>query len=151
MKASRIIITGAAALALVAGGTAAGAIPFASSGSVYKGCIEGTARTMEHVYTRTNPPACPSGSFAASWPGQTTAGPSGLDLTLVQATSPADALSWDAPCPSSEPYLVSGGVAITAGPGVVVQSFPNVISGSNAWSATVNAPSTFTVYATCSK
>src|SRR5690242_10902940 len=64
----RTVLIGAGApLALVAGGTAAGAAAFASSGTVYKGCIEGTSRTMEHVYTRTNPPPCPTGSLAATW------------------------------------------------------------------------------------
>ena len=67
MNIRRTVITGAAALALVAGGTAAGAVAFASSGTVYNGCVQGTSRTMEHVYTRSNPPACPSGGFRATW------------------------------------------------------------------------------------
>ena len=73
-----VLIGAGAALALVAGGTAAGAAAFAGSGTVFKGCIEGTNRTMEHVYTRTNPPACPSGSFAATWNQVGQQGPPGV-------------------------------------------------------------------------
>ena len=75
-----VLIGAGAALALVAGGTAAGAAAFASSGTVYKGCIEGTSRTMEHVYTRTNPPPCPTGSLAATWNQVGQQGPSGPGL-----------------------------------------------------------------------
>jgi hypothetical protein len=53
------------------------------SGTVYKGCVEGTSRIMEHVYTRANPPACPTGSFAATWNQvgqQEPPGPPGLSL-----------------------------------------------------------------------
>jgi len=67
LRLRTVLIGTGAALALVAGGTAAATAAFASSGTVYKGCVEGTSRVMEHVYTRANPPACPSGSFAATW------------------------------------------------------------------------------------
>ena len=77
----RIALIGAgAALALVAGATAAGAAAFTSSGTVYNGCVEGTSRILEHVYTRANPPACPTGSFAASWNQVGQQGPPGLGL-----------------------------------------------------------------------
>jgi len=59
MNIRRTVITVAAALALAAGGTAAGAVAFASSGTTYQGCVVGTSRILEHVYTRANPPACP--------------------------------------------------------------------------------------------
>src|SRR5690348_18453423 len=67
LRLRTVLIGTGAALALVAGGTAAATAAFASSGTVYKGCVEGTSRVMEHVYTRANPPSCPSGSFAATW------------------------------------------------------------------------------------
>lgn len=91
-----LIGTGAA-LALVAGGTAAGAAAFASSGTVYKGCIEGTGRIMGHVYTRTNPPACPHGSFAATWNQAGQQGPSGvvsMAQYAISGGSPAAAGNW---------------------------------------------------------
>jgi hypothetical protein len=150
MNIRRIAITGAAALALVAGGTAAGAVTITNANTVYKGCIEGTSRTMEHVYTQANPPACPSGSFRATWGGPPTAGPNGLDLTTVQS-SVTGGLIWDAPCPSSEPYIVSGGYSITSGTGVITQSFPNAIAGTNNWTVTAAGPTDYTVYAICSK
>jgi hypothetical protein len=78
MNIRRTVITGAAALALVAGGTLAGAVAFASSGTVYKGCVTGSSRTMEHVYTKSNPPRCPSGSFSATWNAVGQQGPSGV-------------------------------------------------------------------------
>jgi hypothetical protein len=78
MNIRRTVITGAAALALAAGGTAAGAVAFASSGTVYKGCVAGTSRVLEHVYTRANPPACPAGSFRATWNQAGQPGPSGV-------------------------------------------------------------------------
>jgi hypothetical protein len=77
MNIRKTVITGAAALALVAGGTLAGAVAFASSGTVYNGCVAGTSRTMEHVYSRANPPACPSGSFRATWNAVGQQGPQG--------------------------------------------------------------------------
>jgi hypothetical protein len=77
MNIRKIAITGAAALALVAGGTAAGAAAFASSATVYTGCVEGTSRTLEHVYTRSNPPPCPSGDLKATWNAVGQQGPPG--------------------------------------------------------------------------
>ena len=78
MNIRRTVITVAAALALAAGGTAAGAVAFASSGTTYQGCVVGTSRILEHVYTRANPPACPAGSFAATWNQAGQQGPSGV-------------------------------------------------------------------------
>jgi hypothetical protein len=86
MNIRRIVITGAAALALAAGGTAAGAVAFASSGTVYQGCVVGTSRILEHVYTRANPPACPTGSFAATWNQAGQQGPSGV-VSMVRFDS----------------------------------------------------------------
>lgn len=86
MNIRRTVITGAAALALVAGGTLAGAVAFASSGTVYKGCIQGTSRTMEHVYTRSNPPACPTGSFRATWNQVGQPGPQGPSGVVSMAS-----------------------------------------------------------------
>ena len=77
MNIRRTVITVAAALALAAGGTAAGAVAFASSGTTYQGCVVGTSRILEHVYTRSNPPACPTGTFGATWNAVGQQGPPG--------------------------------------------------------------------------
>jgi hypothetical protein len=80
-----VLVGTGAALALAAGngfalassdgaphaGNAAGT----STNTAYRGCVEGSSRTLEHVYTRTSPPSCPSGSFAATWNQQ---GPQGI-------------------------------------------------------------------------
>lgn len=91
-----LIGTGAT-LALVAGATAVGAVAFASSGTVYRGCVVGTSRTMEHVYTRANPPNCPSGSFRATWNQAGQQGPSGV-VSMAQyqigGGSPAVTGAW---------------------------------------------------------
>jgi hypothetical protein len=158
MNIRKIAITGAVALALVAGGTAAGAVALSPSGTVYKGCIEGTSRVLEHVYTRANPPPCPSGSFAATWNqvGQSTAGPSGLDLTVSQTTvrNASGGTASAALCPSAEPHVVSGGYTITQGSGIVEQSFPTSADGVNGWEVAVTGEShtySYKIYATCSK
>ena len=85
MNIRRTVITGAVAFALVAGGTLAGAVAFAASGTVYNGCVVGTSRTMEHVYTRTNPPACPRGSFRATWNQVGQRGPQGPSGVVTMA------------------------------------------------------------------
>jgi hypothetical protein len=77
-----VVIGTGAALALVAGSgfaLASSGAPHAhntaGAATVYKGCIEGSSRTLMHVYTQASPPACPSGSFAAHWNQQ---GPQGI-------------------------------------------------------------------------
>lgn len=80
-----VLIGTGATLALVAGSgialASSGGAPqgpnTASSATVYKGCIEGSTRTLRNVYTR-NPPACPSGTFRATWNEQGPPGPPGV-------------------------------------------------------------------------
>ncbi len=116
-----VLIGAGAALALVAGGTAAGAAAFASSGTVYKGCIEGTSRIMEHVYTRTNPPGCPTGSFPATWNQVGQQGPPGPGLlawAYVNANGTVASSSGNVtvanPSPGSYCIGVTGGTAHVA-------------------------------------
>jgi hypothetical protein len=81
MKASRIVITGAAALALVAGGTAAGAAIAASpvdGSGVIHGCYTSKAINGSHVIVLQDAgTACPSGTTAVTWNQQGPAGPAG--------------------------------------------------------------------------
>jgi hypothetical protein len=100
MNIRRIAIAGAAGLALVAGGTAAGAAAFPNAPAVDRGCITGTNRIMEHVFTRPHPPACPPGSFATDWNQvgpQGPPGPSGV-ASMTQyspgAAAPVTGSSW---------------------------------------------------------
>ena len=86
-----LIGTGAT-LALVAGATIGGAVAFASSNTVYKGCVVGSSRTMEHVYTKANPPNCPSGSFRATWNQVGQQGPSGVVSAASSTNAPVT--SW---------------------------------------------------------
>lgn len=80
------IVAAAVAVPLAVGGigvaAAAPAAPHTASpnvtATVYKGCVTGTSRTMEHVYSRTSPPACPLGSFRATWNQTGPRGPQGI-------------------------------------------------------------------------
>jgi hypothetical protein len=81
MHARRIIITGATALALVAGGTAAGAAiasgPVSSSG-VIDGCYTNAEVNGSHVFVlQDQGTACPKGTTAISWNQTGPAGPAG--------------------------------------------------------------------------
>jgi hypothetical protein len=70
MKASRIVITGAAALALVAGGTAAGAAiagPVGSDGTIH-GCYYGADKSgSSQLVLQNTGTSCPKGSTAITW------------------------------------------------------------------------------------
>jgi hypothetical protein len=109
------------------------------------GCVAGTARSLEHVYTDASKgTTCPSGELRVVFPkGATTAGPTGLDTVIVQAVNSAIAA-----CPSSHPYVLGGGFT----GGVNVQSSQPFQHGGatgqeQGW-ATVQATST---YAVCAK
>jgi hypothetical protein len=70
MKATRIVVTGAAAVALVAGGTAAGAAVAAGpvSGGVTHGCYTTKATSGSHGLNLQNAgTSCPQGTKAISW------------------------------------------------------------------------------------
>jgi hypothetical protein len=81
MHARRMILTGAAALALVGGGTAAGAViasgPVDGNGVIY-GCYTNQALNGSHVFILQDAgTSCPKGTTAISWNEQGPAGPAG--------------------------------------------------------------------------
>lgn len=98
----KTIVTLAAAAAVAAGGGLALASTASTNSVVYHGCVAGTTRVLEHVYSRSNPPACPSGSFAISWNQQGPQGNPGTGATVSAATA--------SQCPN-------GGVQVTDGSG----------------------------------
>jgi collagen type VII alpha len=119
MRLRNIVITGATALALVAGGTAAGAAiassPVSSSG-VIDGCYT-TAATPggSHVFVLQNQGTkCPSGTTAISWNQTGPAGPAGP----TGATGPAGATG---PTGPQGPTGATGAQGQT-GPGLTVSA-----------------------------
>jgi hypothetical protein len=148
MRVRRIAITGAAALALVAGGTAAGATiassPVSSSG-VIDGCYTNAEVNGSHVFVLQNQgTACPKGTTAISWnqtgpqgpagatgPAGTTgpagpAGPAGSPGAAGTGATVASLASGNSNCPN-------GGAQITDGNGDVAYACnggaPSVHSG----------------------
>lgn len=106
----RIVITGAAALALAAGGTAAGAAiaagPVDSSGVIH-GCWTNAAINGTHAFVLQDAGTnCPKGSTAISWNQQGPAGAPGTGATV------ASLASGNANC-------APGGASITDGKGDV--------------------------------
>jgi Collagen triple helix repeat (20 copies) len=81
MNIRRIVITGAAALALVAGGTAAGATMAASpvdSSGVINGCWTNAAINGSHAFVLQDAgTSCPKGTTAISWSQKGPQGPTG--------------------------------------------------------------------------
>jgi hypothetical protein len=91
MKVSRIVITGVGALALVAGGTAAGAaIAGPVSSGIIHGCYTTTGTNGSHTLVLQNAgTACPAGDTAIKWNEKGPAGPPGVadvDRGTVQWT-----------------------------------------------------------------
>jgi hypothetical protein len=85
MKASRTVVTGAAAAALVAGGTAAGAAIAgpADSNGVIHGCYDAPNKTgSSQLVLQDTSTNCPKGTTAITWNQQGPQGPAG-------ATGPA--------------------------------------------------------------
>jgi hypothetical protein len=119
----KVAIVGAAAVALVAAGTAAGAAirysPRGGSGVIH-GCYSKPAINGSHRFMLQNArTACPPGYSAISWnqkgsagpAGPSTAGPSGLNVITkvnVGTASPQPSLAV-AICPADHPYLIDGG------------------------------------------
>lgn len=94
-RTSRIVITGAAALALVAGGTAAGAAiagsPIDSSGVIH-GCYYGASKGgTSQVVLQDSGTNCPKNTTAITWNQQGPQGPQGQqgDTGATGATGPA--------------------------------------------------------------
>jgi hypothetical protein len=136
LRMRKIVLTGAAALALLAGGTAAGAAivggPIDGSGVIH-GCyypsnVHGSSRVVLQDTTT----SCPAGSTPISWnqtgpqgpqgatgavgpqgpAGVDTAGPSGLDVVQVSNFTNVDSQGFGqeiADCPADHPYVVGGG------------------------------------------
>jgi hypothetical protein len=80
MKTSKIVITGAAVLALVAGGTAAGAAaagPIDSSGVIHGCYYPANASGSDKVVLQNVGTNCPSGTTAIKWNQKGPAGPAG--------------------------------------------------------------------------
>lgn len=63
---NRMTVLAAAGLAVALAGTGLAAADAVTSTPTYHGCVVGTSRTLEHVFTLKTP-TCPSGSFAAKW------------------------------------------------------------------------------------
>jgi hypothetical protein len=89
----------------------------ATSSTVYRGCVEGSSRTLAHVYTRSNPPTCPSGSFPATWNQQGPAGEatgyaaSGGSVSLPDTFTTVDTLT----LPSGD-FLLNAKVTVYSDP-----------------------------------
>lgn len=126
MRTGRIVITGAAALALVAGGTAAGAAiaagPVDGSGVIH-GCYTNKALNGSHVIVLQDAgTTCPGGTTAISWNQQGPAGPQGPagatgPTGATGATGPAGTGATVASLASGDPNCANGGASITDGKG----------------------------------
>jgi hypothetical protein len=125
MKASRIVITGAAALALVAGGTAAGAAiagPVGSDGTIH-GCYTNKAVSGSHVIVLQDAGTnCPNGTTAIQWNQQGpagAAGPAGPQGPQGPKgdTGSAGTGATVSPLASGDPKCANGGASITDGNG----------------------------------
>jgi hypothetical protein len=147
---NRITVLAAAGLTVALAGTGLAAADAVTSTPTYHGCVVGTSRTLEHVYT-SKTPTCPSGSFAAKWnqtgprgpqgiqgppgpAGPSTAGPAGLDeqeVTGVSGTNNSIAY-----CPADHPYVLGGGFHTVPGNTSVQQdvitSVPDIPTGGGA-------------------
>lgn len=134
-------------------------IASAQSSGVIHGCVNTTAsRVIDHVFTSTTP-TCPAGEFGINWntaapPEPPTAGPAGLDVMTVSTNIPLETNTGaaDAMCPSSHPYVLSGGVSITSENAAFINTSQPLTGG---WAAQIGwpnaSPTSATVYAVCSK
>lgn len=127
----KTIIAGVTALALTAGASAATAAVMSSGPVDGSGVIHGCWTTKgplngSHVFRLEDAGAsCPTDTTAISWnmqgpegpagpsgpAGPTTAGPGGLDVTVVKNTQGGIGTEYDsatAVCPASAPYVLSG-------------------------------------------
>ena len=124
MNVVKVSMVGAAAVALVAAGTAAGATirysPRGGSGVIH-GCYRKPAIHGSHTFMLQNArTGCPPGYSAISWnqkgpaglAGPSTAGPSGLNVITVVNPHPISQRPTSlavATCPADHPYLIGGG------------------------------------------
>ena len=136
-----VIIAGATALVLAAGGGAAYAasasIP--DSAGVIHGCYKptdnGSVSMLGVVDTALPGGTCPKGQTALSWnqagpagpAGPATAGPGGLNVTVVQSGDTGIGTQYDAAdarCPASAPYVLGGDAWSVAPAGPVIETGP---------------------------
>jgi len=139
MNGRRIILTMAAALALVAGGTAAGAAiasgPVDSSGVVH-GCYTTNAIKGSHSFVLQDAgTSCPRGTTAVMWNQQGPQGPKGSPGPQGVAGPQGPAGTQGPPGPDTS-YTVAQGTTSTAGIGsfetailTCPPSYPLMISG----------------------
>lgn len=96
---------------------------------------------------------CNSDESSLNWnqTGPSTAGSSGLNVTVVTASGSGHAT---AVCPSAEPYVLGGGLLDNDGGQYFQASEPVKTSGSsfyNSWLGAVSYSDSVTAYAICSK
>jgi hypothetical protein len=149
MHITRKLVTIAAVpTALVLG--AAGAYAATSSSSpidssgVIHGCYSTKASHDSHTITLQNAgTGCPRGTTAVTWnqkgatgpagargpAGATTAGPAGLNVTIVEASSAPGGTSAEVVCPSSHPYALGGGGGANSDTGLLSASNPSTVGG----------------------
>ena len=142
LRASRVVITGAAALALVAGGTAAGAAiatgPTDGSGVIH-GCYSTQALNGSHVFVLQDATInCPKGTAAISWNQTGPAGPAGAP-GLQGDTGPAGSQGLSGPTGPAGPStsgpdgldvtVVSGGASSGEGTAYCPADHPYVLGG----------------------
>jgi hypothetical protein len=148
-----LVISGAAAVILAGGATAAYAsIP--DGNGVIHGCYLKSDGNLKVIDSATQ--TCKSDEKALNWnqagpAGPSTAGPSGLDVVTVDGPAGDQSIAY---CPADNPYVLGGGYSTYNYE--VIASFPvgNEGSSGNGWEVqTANYPngSPASAYAICSK
>ncbi len=161
----KTIIAGVTALALTAGASAATAAVLSSGPVDGSGVIHGCWTTKgplngSHVFRLEDAGAsCPTGTTAISWnmqgpegptgptgpAGPTTAGPGGLNVTVVTDGDSAIGDDYDfagAECPASAPYVLGGDASSIPPAGALTASEPYDFTTG----ATVNGTNTLTPF-----
>lgn len=116
------------------------------------GCVTGSSRTLEHVYTVAgNFKSCPAGSFAVTIGAPPmTAGPSGLSINDNPNAPYAIGIGPTVTdyCPSQEPYVIGGGFAfrdpatshlLTSGVPLVSSMAAYGPNGQQGWTVTIGS------------
>jgi hypothetical protein len=96
-------------------------------------------------------PAGPAGPAGATGPaGPSTAGPSGLDTTIVSTTGQGSAF---AHCPADHPIVLSGGASVGSGDSLdaSVPDFIGEESANGSWIGQDVQGTPITTYAVCAK
>jgi hypothetical protein len=107
MNKIRTVVVAIGALGLLGTGFGTAEAVSAFAPGTIHGCITGTNRVLEHVYTDPSKGlTCPSGSSSVFWEQTNTAGPNGLDVVEVVVNVDMGGVAL---CPSDHPYVLSGG------------------------------------------